>query len=537
MADRRPAQPASAASLSNMPGDVMYPGDHAQDQPDKPAVIMNGSGEIVTYRQLDERSTQLARLLREAGLRPGDHVAMLMENNAHFLEITWAALRSGLYMTPINSYLTSEEAAYIIKDCGARAFIGSHAKRDVAAGLEGENAVPEVGLRLMVGGTIPGFEAYETSIAAHDTKHLEDESMGAFMMYSSGTTGRPKGIMRALTGEKPSDSLGPATMGLLFGWRKDMTYLSPAPLYHAAPIVFCNAALSFGGTVVVMEKFDAAEALRAIDRHGVTHSQWVPTMFNRMLKLPESERSAFSGSTLEKVIHAAAPCPVEIKRKMIEWWGPVIHEYYAGSEGNGVTLIDSEAWLKKPGSVGKPVGAEIDILDEEGRVLPPGEPGTVYFRGGATFEYHNDPEKTAESRAGGEGRSTLGDMGYLDEDGYLFLTDRKAYMIISGGVNIYPQEIEDTLITHPLVADAAVFGVPNSDMGEEVKAVVQLMPGVDESDATRETLLAHCREHLAGFKIPRSIDFEAELPRLPTGKLYKRLLRDRYWGNHETKIV
>jgi len=255
-----------------------------------------------------------------------------------------------------------------------------------------------------------------------------------------------------------------------------------------------------------------------------------------MLKLPESERTGFSGSTLEKAIHAAAPCPGPIKRRMIEWWGPIIHEYYAGSEGNGATVINSEDWLAKPGSVGKPMGAEIDILDDEGNRLPPGEPGTVFFRGGAEFEYHNDPEKTASSR-GGEGRSTLGDMGYVDEDGFLFLTDRKAYMIISGGVNIYPQEIEDALISHPLVADAAVFGVPNADMGEEVKAVIQLMPGVEESDATRDVLLTYCREHLAGYKTPRSIDFQAELPRLPTGKLYKRLLRDKYWGKHDTTIV
>ncbi len=514
----------------------MYPGDYVEEQPDKPAVIMNGSGEIVTYRELDERSTQLARLLREAGLRKGDHVAMLMENNAHFLEICWAAMRSGLYMTPINSYLTAEEASYIIRDCGARAFIGSRGKAEVAEGLRGEFATPEVGLHLMVGGAIDGYDDYLEAIAGQDTKRLEDETMGAFMMYSSGTTGRPKGIMKPLPDETPSESMSQALMGLLFGWRKDMIYLSPAPLYHAAPSAFCNATLAFGGTVVVMEKFDASEALRAIDRHGATHSQWVPTMFNRMLKLPESERAAYSGSTLETAVHAAAPCPVAVKRQMIEWWGPVLSEYYAGSEANGATIIHSEDWLKKPGSVGKPVGAEIDILDDEGNVLPPGEPGTIYFRGGAEFEYHNDPDKTADSRADG-GRSTLGDMGYLDEDGFLFLTDRKAYMIISGGVNIYPQEIEDCLVTQELVADAAVFGVPNEDMGEEVKAVVQLMPGIEESDATRDALLAHCREHLAGFKMPRSIDFEAELPRLPTGKLYKRLLRDKYWGNHDTKIV
>jgi len=290
----------------------------------------------------------------------------------------------------------------------------------------------------------------------------------------------------------------------------------------------------------VMEKFDAEYALALIERHRVSHSQWVPTMFSRMLKLDESVRSGYDLSSLEVAIHAAAPCPVPVKRAMIEWWGPIISEYYAGSEGNGSTFITSEQWLEKPGSVGKPMGVKVHIVDEQGNDLPVGETGAVYFSGAADFEYHNAPEKTAESKLPG-GRSTLGDVGYIDEDGYLFLTDRKAYMIISGGVNIYPQEIEDHLITHPKVADVAVFGVPNADFGEEVKAVVQPMPGFEPGapghEGLAEELIGYCREALAGFKIPRSIDFDAELPRLPTGKLYKRLLRDRYWGKAAGTIV
>jgi acyl-CoA synthetase (AMP-forming)/AMP-acid ligase II len=315
-----------------------------------------------------------------------------------------------------------------------------------------------------------------------------------------------------------------------------MTYLSPAPMYHAAPLAFSSATLCFGGTVVMMEKFDAEASLALIERHRVTHSQWVPTMFSRMLKLPDDVRTRHDLSSHQVAIHAAAPCPVPVKREIIEWWGPIVFEYYAGSEGNGSTIISSEEWLAKPGSVGKSYTAKIHIVDDEGRDLPPGKVGGVYFSGGATFEYHNTPEKTAESRLDG-GRSTLGDVGYLDEDGYLFLTDRKAYMIISGGVNIYPQEIEDRMITHPKVADVAVFGVPNDDLGEEVKAVVQVMPGQAGDDALRDELLGWCAEELARYKVPRSIDFEAELPRLPTGKLYKRLLRDRYWGKKSERIV
>jgi long-chain acyl-CoA synthetase len=325
-------------------------------------------------------------------------------------------------------------------------------------------------------------------------------------------------------------------LGALFGFEKEMTYLSPAPMYHAAPLAFVNGSLSYGATVVMMEKFDPSQSLALIEKHAVTHSQWVPTMFSRMLKLPESERLACDLGSQRVAVHAAAPCPVPVKHQMIDWWGPILFEYYAGTEGNGVTYITSDEWLKRPGSVGRSLTTKVHIVDPEGKDLPPGQTGNVCFSGGGSFEYHNDPDKTAESRLG-EGRTTLGDVGYLDEDGYLFLTDRKANMIISGGVNIYPQEIEDLLVTHPKVADVAVFGVPNEDFGEEVKAVVEAMPGVAPGEELTTELLAHCESALARFKIPRSIDYETELPRLPTGKLYKRLLRDRYWGKKDSRIV
>jgi long-chain acyl-CoA synthetase len=356
------------------------------------------------------------------------------------------------------------------------------------------------------------------------------------MLYSSGTTGRPKGVLGALPDMTPSENQSALALGALFGYENEMTYLSPAPMYHAAPLAFANGTLSYGGTVVVMEKFDPGSALELIERYRVTHSQWVPTMFSRMLKLPKPERTRHDLSSHRVAIHAAAPCPVPVKHEMIEWWGPILLEYYAGTEGNGSTFINSDEWLKKPGSVGRAMGTQLHIVDEEGKDLPAGEEGTVCFSGGGEFEYHNAPEKTAESRLG-EGRTTLGDVGYVDEDGYLFLTDRKAYMIISGGVNIYPREIEDHLVTHPKVADVAVFGVPNEDFGEEVKAVIQPMPGVPTDDALTSELLAFCNEGLARFKVPRSVDYEEELPRLPTGKLYKRILRDRYWGKKDSRIV
>ena len=374
--------------------------------------------------------------------------------------------------------------------------------------------------------------------AAFPTDKIADESPGFYMLYSSGTTGRPKGIKRPLP-THDVDEFDPRTKLMqesVYAYSADMTYLSPAPMYHAAPLAFSNVVHRVGGTLVIMEKFDAAGSLAAIEKYAVTHAQFVPTMFVRMLKLDEADRLSHDVSTLTVAIHAAAPCPVDVKRSMIEWWGPIIYEYYAGTEGNGSTLIDSNDWLEHPGSVGQARIGTIHICDPEGNELGPGEIGGVYFSGGGTYEYHKAPEKTADAALPG-GRTTLGDIGYVDEDGYLYLTDRKAHMIISGGVNIYPQEIEDAMISHPAVMDVAVFGVPDDEMGEQVKAVVQPAEGFEASDQLERELIAFTRDHIAHYKCPRTIDFEAELPRLPTGKLYKRLLRDRYWGKTDSKIV
>jgi long-chain acyl-CoA synthetase len=355
------------------------------------------------------------------------------------------------------------------------------------------------------------------------------------MLYSSGTTGRPKGVLGVLPRTEITTKNGVGVLSeLLFGVNQDTMYLSPAPLYHAAPLRF-NLAVGFlGGTTVIMEHFDAEEFLRLVERYNITHSQLVPTMFVRMLKLPEDVRKRYDVSSLKTAIHAAAPCPVPVKRQMIEWWGPVIHEYYAGTEGNGFVYCNSDMWLAHPGTVGTAIQGKVHICDEDGNVLPTGESGTVFFESQTQFEYHNDPEKTKASRdPKGRGWSTLGDVGYLDEDGFLYLTDRKAFMIISGGVNIYPQESENVLINHPRVVDVAVFGVPNDEFGEEVKAVVQpdAMPANDEeAKALERELIAYCRSHLADLKCPRSVDFRPELPRHPTGKLYKRLLKDEYWA-------
>jgi long-chain acyl-CoA synthetase len=513
----------------------VYPRIHAEKTPEKPAYVMAGSGEVVTYRQLDERSCQGAQLLHALGLRPGDHIAFCLENHPRFFELCWAAQRSGLYFTAISSRLTPDEVEYIVDDCGAKVFITSAIQRELAAALA--ERCPGLEARYMIGGAAPGFASWEEATAAQPALPLDEEWEGAQMLYSSGTTGRPKGVKHPLPGQ-PAGTPPPlllAVMGL-YQASGDSVYLSPAPLYHAAPLLFCMSFLRLGATLIVMEHFDPEGALAAIEKHRVTHSQWVPTMFVRMLKLPEAVRARYDVSSLRIAIHAAAPCPIPVKEQMIAWWGPVIHEYYAGTEGNGFVAIDSQSWLAHKGSVGRPLNAKVHVLDEGGRELPPGEVGTIYFESDVRFEYHNDPEKTASGRSS-QGFTTLGDVGYVDEEGWLFLTDRKAHMIISGGVNIYPQEAENVLITHPRVADVAVIGVPHEEFGEEVKAVVQPVDMANAGPALAQELIDYCRARISALKCPRSVDFEPELPRHPTGKLYKRLLKDRYWKGHATRII
>ncbi len=513
----------------------MHPSVHARTTPEKPAYIIAGSGAVVTFGELEDRSNRLAQVFRARGLKPGDHIALLMENQKRFYEVCWAAQRAGLYFTAISTRLTAPEAAYIVTDCGAKMLIASHAMAKVAADLPGQ--VPGVGTLLMTDGTVPGFDSYEDAVAAMPAMPIADETSGVDMLYSSGTTGRPKGVKLPLTGE-PIEYVSPQGMAsrMLYGFDENTVYLSPAPLYHAAPLRFNMWIMRVGGTCVIMEHFDAEEYLRLVEKYRATHSQLVPTMFVRMLKLPEAVRAQYDVSSLKVAIHAAAPCPIEVKRAMINWWGPILMEYYAGTEGNGSTFINSADWLTHPGSVGRSLVAKLHIVGDDGEELPPGEPGTIYFSGGPEFTYHNDAEKTAQTR-NDKGWSTLGDVGYVDEEGFLYLTDRKAFMIISGGVNIYPQEVENLLIGHPKVADVAVFGVPNEEFGEEVKAVVQPMVWSDAGPALEADIIGYCRQHLAHLKCPKSVDFEPELPRHPTGKLYKRLLRDRYWGNKDSRIV
>ena len=501
--------------------------DTAVATPDKPAIVMHPSGTVVTFAELEARANQLAHFFRAAGLVEGDAVAILMENSEHMHAVMWAARRAGLYYVPTNTHLTAAEVAYIVDNSHAKAIVGSGGLKDVLAGLGAElpNGLPSV--LLVADADLDGWQRYPECVADQPITPIADEIEGDLLQYSSGTTGRPKGIKRELPHLPPAEVPGMMSALIGFWMNPNSVYLSPAPLYHTAPSVWSMQTQAGGITTVILEKFDPEGALEAIQKHRITHGQFVPVMFVRMLKLPEAVRNSFDVSSLQRVMHAAAPCPVEIKKQMIDWWGPIVDEYYASSEAIGSTLITAEDWLTHPGSVGKSMMSALHILDEDGNELPAGEAGEIYFEGGFDFEYLNDPGKTASSRDS-HGWKTVGDIGYLDEDGYLYLTDRRHHMIISGGVNVYPQEAENVLVTHPRVMDAAVFGVPDDDMGQRVKGVVQTVDQADATDAFAEELLGWLRERLAHYKCPRSISFEAQLPRTDTGKLYKQELIKKY---------
>ena len=504
----------------------MQPGDLLRRRGGSVAAVLAGSGASRTYAELDDRSTRLARVFDEAGLVPGDHVAVMLHNGLEYLDAVWAALRSGLYLTPVSWHLGPAEAGYILEDCAAQALITSAAMADVVRGLGASAA--QLDVRLSVGGGIDGYDDLERVLERTPGTPRADEREGHLMLYSSGTTGRPKGILPPL----PRSPFGAAKGGItpvaagLYGMDETSVYLSTAPMYHAAPLGWTIAAHRLGSTVVVMERFDAAAALEAIGRHRVTHAQFVPTHFIRMLRLPADVRAAADVSSLRKVIHAAAPCPVPVKQQVIDWFGPIVDEYYGGSEGFGFCNITAHEWLAHPGSVGRSVLGPIHVVDEDGTELGPGETGQVWFEAAGRFEYHNDPEKTRRA-TDPRGWATYGDVGHVDEDGYLYLTDRVSNMVISGGVNIYPQEAENVLASHPAVHDVAVLGVPDPEMGERVKAFVVAVHAPDDPDRLAGELIEHCRSEIAHYKCPRELVFVDELPRLESGKLLKRRLLEQ----------
>jgi len=501
--------------------------------PERAAYRMVPSGQTITWRELELRSRKCAAALLAAGLQVGDGIAILLENHVRYFEILWAAHRIGLYYTTISRHLKVDEVRYIVNDCNAKTlFCSSETVDDLGVGaLE---AMPIH--RVLIGDSRTGFQSYEAWLAQFpDDVQLPDTIEGTDFSYSSGTTGLPKGIKRALVGANDlfGTEANPRTHWKAFD--SDSVYLSTAPFYHTAPVRWNMAAMRAGATCVLLEKFDPIVALDAIARYRVTHSQWVPTMFVRLLRLTPAERARFDLRTLRFAIHAAAPCPVSVKKQMIDWWGPILYEYYSGTELVGRTSLDSEEWLTHKGSVGKPEFGQVHILDENGNEVRQGETGVVYFSGGGRFEYHNDPAKTRQAY-NERGWATYGDIGHLDADGFLYLTDRLANTIVSGGVNIYPQESENILMTHEAVADVAVVGVPNEEFGEEVKAVVQLHEPRRASDVLAQELILLCRARLSPIKCPKSVDFVEVLPRTETGKLLKRAVKASYWSS-ESRIA
>ncbi len=507
----------------------MFPGTYAQSDPDRVAVTLSDSGKSLTYGELNSASIKLARYLRDLGLRPNDHIAVVTKNELEPFIVYWAALRSGLYYTAINHHLQPDEAGYIIDDCGAKVLFASSACEALA--IPAARLAPNLIGIVATDGGIGGTTAMSDILAATSDEPLGDQPVGRSMLYSSGTTGRPKGILRPRA-EGQVDGGGAQSHPHFvdtYGLDESVVYLSPAPIYHSAPNGFMNSVLVQGGTVVMMPRFDAEQTLAAIEKYQITHTQMVPTMFVRILKLPPAVRARYDHRSLRCVVHAAAPCPPQIKRDMIEMWGPILHEYYAATEGAGITMVDSQEWLAKPGTVGRSRLGVLRICGPDGDLLPTGETGTVYFeRDEAPFEYYNEPEKTAESRHPEHSNwTTTGDIGHVDEDGYLFLSDRKAFMIISGGVNIYPQEVENILAVHPAVLDCGVFGVPDPEMGESVLAVVEPVPSAIPGADLEATLIEYLRAQIAHYKVPRRVLF-ADLPRTPSGKLVKGELKKRY---------
>jgi fatty-acyl-CoA synthase len=514
---------------------MQHPRHWAQLTPERPAIIFGGSGERITYAALDQRANRCAHLMRRMGLQRGAHVAILIENHPCFLEIAWAAHNAGLYFTPISWRFQLEEIAFILQDCGAGLLFVSVKHRALAVQLRQQ--LPALQCFVVAEASdapdcdMPGsniLDSYEAALATCSAEPLQDESRGSDLVYSSGSTGRPKGVKQKLadTGiDKPSAMF--AVYEQRYGWNTDTIYLMPAPLYHSGPLRFAMTMQHLGATLVVMEHFDAATTLALCERYRVTDAHWVPTMLVRILKLPQREREAYDLSSVIRIIHGAGPCAPDIKRAMIAWLGPILEESYGGTEGNGLTMISSQEWLAHPGSVGRAFVGSIHILNEQGQTMPNGEQGLVYFEGGPKFEYHGNPERTREAYDA-LGRSTLGDIGYLDAEGYLYLTDRRNNLIITGGVNVFPQEIENVLITHPAVLDVAVFGLPDVEMGEIIQAVVQARDLANAGPALEQELIALCRERLAHYKAPRSVEFREVLPRHDTGKIYTRLLKAEY---------
>jgi long-chain acyl-CoA synthetase len=503
----------------------MHLGAQAKANPHNLAVVDAGTGRSLTYETLDKLSLACARFLRRLGLTDGDVIGIMMENRPEFFIPAWAAQRSGLYYCAISTRLVRQEVAYILSDSSAKVLFISATTAELASEAAREAGTDPL---LVSVDELPSTPYLFGELARSSDLPMVDEKEGADLLYSSGTTGRPKGVKFPLPltemGTAPSVAL---LLAGLYGMKESSVYLSPAPLYHAAPLRFTMGTLRLGATVVIMPRFDPVEFLAAIERYKVTHTQVVPTMFVRLLKLDERTRRSYDLSSLQCVIHASAPCPIEVKRAVIEWLGPIVYEYYAGTEANGFVCCNSEEWLAHPGTVGKPLLGKIHILGDDFEELPPGVDGVVYFESPTQFEYLHDPEKTNSSRSP-QGYTTLGDIGHVDEDGYLYLTDRKHNMIISGGVNIYPQEIENVLASHPAVLDSAVFGIPDEEMGEKVVAVIQLADPEAPREALRREIEGYLRERLASYKVPRIIEFRDELPREPTGKLLKRKLREEY---------